>query len=155
MNENTTARNLRQFALLLCGFVTLITPIDLLLVGHTQKPSQLIPFVMLAINFAFVLALFARPESGTLRAYRWFAGVMLLTGLIGVGFHLHGNYEMVQRFSPDLSGIPLILEVLSGKNPALAPGLFAQIAALGLMFTFKHPNLEQSQQRIYTGQTVR
>jgi hypothetical protein len=154
MNENTTARTLRKFALLLCGFVTLITPIDLLLVGHTQKPSQLIPFVMLAINFAFVLALLARPEAGTLRAYRWFAGAMLLTGLIGVGFHLHGNYEMVQRFSPDLSGLPLLLEVLSGKNPALAPGLFAQIAALGLMFTFKHPNLEQTQ-RIYAGQVAR
>jgi hypothetical protein len=154
MNEHPTARNLRLFSLLLCAFVTLVTPIDLLLVGHTQKPSQLIPFVMLAINFTFVLALLARPEAGTLRAYRWFAAAMLLTGLVGVGFHLHGNYEMAQRFSPDLSGIPLLLEVLGGKNPALAPGLFAQIAALGLMFTFKHPNLERTEQRVYAGKTV-
>jgi xanthine/uracil permease len=151
MNEHPIARNLRQFALLLCGFVTLITPMDLLLVGHTQKPAQWIPFVMLAINFAFVAAMLARPESGTLRVYRWFAGAMLLTGLVGVGFHLHGNYEMVQQFSPDLSGLSLLLEVLSGKNPALAPGLFAQIAALGLMFTFKHPNLEQA---VYARQAV-
>lgn len=144
MNEHSTARNLRQFSLLLCGFVTLITPIDLLLLGHTQKPTQWIPFVMLAINLAFVAALLARPEPGTLRAFRWFAGLMLLTGLAGVGFHLRGNLEVAQSITPGLSGIPLLLEVLRGGNPALAPGLFAQIAALGLMFAFRHPNLEQT-----------
>jgi hypothetical protein len=153
MNEHPTARNLRQFSLLLCGFVTLITPIDLLLVGHTQKPAQWIPFVMLAINLAFVAALLARPESGTLRAFRWFSGAMLLTGLIGVAFHLHGNLEVAQSINPGLTGISLALEVLRGSNPALAPGLFAQIAALGLMFTFRHPNLAPSQ-RTYAEQAV-
>jgi hypothetical protein len=151
MNEHPTVRKLRLFSLLLCGFVTLITPIDLLLVGHTQKPAQWIPFVMLAINLAFVTAMLARPESGTLRAYRWFAGAMLLTGLTGVGFHLHGNLEVAQNISPGMVGIPLVLEVLRGSNPALAPGLFAQIAALGLMFTFHHPNLVQT---VYARQAV-
>jgi hypothetical protein len=143
MNENTTARNLRQFALLLCGLITLLTPVELLLVAHTQKPTQWIPFVMLAVNFAFVVAMFARPDANTLRAYRWFTCLMLLGALAGVGFHLYGNFEVAQSITPGIAGLALLLEVLRGSNPALAPGLFAQIAALGLMFTFKHPNLEQ------------
>ena len=140
----STSQKLRQFALLLCGFVTLVTPIELLLVNHVQKPTQLIPFALLAINIAFVVAMFFRPETGTLRAYRWFGLVMLFGALTGVGFHLNGNLEIAREINPNLSGVALILEGLRGGNPVLAPGLFVQIAALGLMFTFRHPNLEQT-----------
>ncbi len=143
MSEHATARSLRQCVLLLCGFVTLVTPVELLLVNHTQKPTQWIPFVMLGVNLAFLSAMFFKPRSATLRAYRWFALLMLLSALAGVFYHLRGNLEQVQEVAPELSGTALLLEVLRGGNPALAPGLFAQIAALGLMFTFRHPNLGQ------------
>jgi uncharacterized membrane protein HdeD (DUF308 family) len=143
MSEHATARTLRQCVLLLCGFVTLVTPVELLLVNHTQKPTQWIPFVMLVVNLAFLSVMFFKPKSATLLAYRWFALLMLLSALVGVFYHLRGNFEQVQEVAPELSGLALLLEVLRGANPALAPGLFVQIAALGLMFTFRHPSLEQ------------
>ncbi len=133
---------LRQLVLLLCGFVTLVTPVELLLVSHTQKPTQWIPFGLIALNLLFVALMLYRPTASILKAYRWFALLMLLGALAGVGFHLNGNLQIAREVSPDLSGLALLLEVLRGGNPVLAPGLFVQIAALGLIFTIHHPLLE-------------
>ena len=137
--EHATAATLRRAALALAALGTLAAALDLLLLNHAQKPAQLIPFALLAANAAFVVALWVRPGAALLRAYRWFAAPMLTGALLGAGFHLAGNLEIARETSPGLGGANLLLEALRGGNPVLAPGLFAQIALLGLMFAHKHP----------------
>ena len=139
IGEHPTSRILRLGALALAGLGTFVTPVELLMVNHIQKLTQLIPFVLLGINAGLIVWLLLRPSAQNVRIFQVFCGVMLLGGLVGVGFHLHANYEMALQFAPDARGLNLLLEVLRGSNPVLAPGLFAQLALLGLMFTYKHP----------------
>jgi hypothetical protein len=132
---------LRFAALGLAALGTLITPVDLLLVNHVQKPTQWIPFVLLGINAAVIAWVLLRPSSRALRLFQAVSWLMMLGGLAGVGFHLAGNLEIARESAPDARGLALLLETVRGGNPVLAPGLFAQVALLGLMFTHAHPLL--------------
>jgi hypothetical protein len=67
---------------------------------------------------------------------------ILIAGGIGVALHYRGNMEFQLDVNPDLSGWALFAKVLHAKvPPALAPGAMAQLALLGLIYTFRHPAL--------------
>jgi hypothetical protein len=42
-----------------------------------------------------------------------------------------------------MKGMDLFSKVMTGAAPALAPGAMVQLGLLGLIYTFRHPALEQ------------
>lgn len=117
---------------------------ELLLLGHVESPSQFIPLGLLAAIAVVLVMVYLKPTPQNLRIFQ---GVMILTalgGLLGLWEHLEGNLEYVREISPDLSGLPLIWRALHKGAPVLAPGVMVQMALLGLLFTFRHPGLNQA-----------
>lgn len=139
-----TITTLRLFTLALSTFICLITPVELLLLNHLDRPWQWIPFAALGALATVNAWVWRRPTGRSLRLYRAFMGLLLLTGLVGVGFHLRQNYQFGLELSPEAVGWNRLLETLKGPAPALAPGLFVQLGALGLIFAYRHPALQKS-----------
>lgn len=137
-----TMTTLRLFTLALSTFICLMTPVELLLLNHLAKPWQWIPFAVLGALATANVWVWRRPTAGTIRLYQAFMALLLLTGLAGVLFHLRQNYQFGLELSPEAVGWNRLLETLRGPAPALAPGLFVQLAALGLIFTYHHPALQ-------------
>ena len=65
------------------------------------------------------------------------------SGLIGVALHYSGNREFQHEIDPSLAGWELFVKVVTAKAPpALAPAVMAQLGFLGLLYTYRHPDLE-------------
>ncbi len=62
----------------------------------------------------------------------------MLGSLLGMYFHLRGNYEFV---SAKMTSIEGFLKAITGAAPLLAPGLMATMALFGLVATYYHPGL--------------
>jgi hypothetical protein len=112
-----------------------------LLVDHVSQLAQMIPFALLIINAVLIGIVAFRPNARALRVFQGWSWLVAFGGVAGVGFHLWGNWQIIREVAPDSSGLELLTSVLKSGNPALAPGLFVQIALLGWMYTFRHPSL--------------
>jgi hypothetical protein len=127
-------------ALVLLGIVGLVP--ELLLLGHTESATQLIPFLVLGLGLVSGVVLWVRP---TRRGVRAFQGVMLLlivAGVLGLYFHVRGNVEFELEENPTAHGLDLLWRSLSGGVPTLAPGAMVQLGLLGLAFAYRHPLLD-------------
>ncbi|MFC3833430.1 hypothetical protein [Deinococcus rufus] len=133
---------LRLFTLALSTFICMMTPVELLLLNHLDKPWQWIPFAALGALAAANVWVWRCPSDGIIRWYRASMGLLVLIGVMGVGFHLRQNYQLGLESTPEAMGWDRVLETLKGAAPALAPGLFVQLGALGLIFTYRHPALQ-------------
>jgi hypothetical protein len=94
---------------------------------------------VLTLTIATGLSAWRRAGPRTLGAFRAVMLVCLVAGLAGFILHLKGNLEFALERDPELSGLALIWECLSGATPALAPGAMAQLGLLGLVYTYRHP----------------
>ena len=62
--------------------------------------------------------------------------LFLLAGVAGLAAHWQGKLEFKRETDPSLRGMKLFVEAMKSKSPpALAPGVFVQLAALGLAYT--------------------
>jgi hypothetical protein len=123
--------------LLVAGLVG--TGMELLLMGHTDGLSQLIPLLLIGITF-LTLGWYAIGRS-VLSLYV-FRIVMLLSAVSGVAgslLHYLGNVEFETEMTPGLAGFDLFKEAIRGATPALAPGTMILLGALGLLYTLRHP----------------
>lgn len=139
--EAMTITHLRLMLLALSTFICLMTPLELLLLNHLEKPWQWIPFAALGLLVLANGLVWRRASAGLIRAYQALMGALLLVGMLGVFFHLRQNYQMSLELAPEAVGWGRVMETLRGASPALAPGLFAQLGLLGLLFTYRHPAL--------------
>lgn len=126
-------------ALMYFGMIGLLT--ELFLLEHTESPFQWVPIGSLVLGLLSALAITLRPTAATLRAFRWVMALMVLAGAVGVYLHLDGNYEWAMERSPSLGGLELVMEVMTGATPVLAPGALAQLGLLGLVLSYRHPAL--------------
>jgi len=126
-------------ALIVIGILGLLA--ELLLVGHTDSATQWIPVVSLGAGFATTLAVRFAPGRTTFRAFQLVMLAFVIAGGAGVYLHFAGNIEWVRERTPELGGWPLIWKALRGATPALAPGALAQLGLLGLVYTWRHPQL--------------
>ena len=115
--------------------------VELALLRHAESVSQWVPHVALFVGLVSLIAVYFRPTPATLKAFRVVMWVFLVVGAVGVFFHLRGNVEFALERDPSLSGSRLIWKALRGATPALAPGALAQLALLGLLYTYRHPAL--------------
>ena len=130
---------LRQLvlALVFVGIVGL--EIELALLRHAESFSQWIPHIVLLVGFVTTVLIYLRPGRTTIRAFQTMMWLFVVIGLLGVFFHLKGNFEFAVERDPSLSGMRLVWKILRGATPALAPGALSQLGLLGLLYTYKQP----------------
>ncbi len=119
------------------------TGAELILLEHTEDVWMWTPLALMGAA-VLVLVLYGLLKSP--RVLRGFQGVMLLfivSGCLGLWFHYKGNVEFELEMYPSLGGFKLFWEALKGATPALAPGTMIQFGLLGLLYTYKHPALQQ------------
>jgi hypothetical protein len=130
---------LRRFLLATSALLLAGTLAELLLVGHTENYTQLIPFALCGLGLLTVAVAFFRPRRGALLALRGAALLAALGSLYGVYEHVAGNLALQREVNPTATGGEVLMGALDGGNPLLAPGVLALAAALALAATYRHP----------------
>ena len=132
---------MRALILILFYVGVLGTAAELVLLGHYEDYRQWAPLVLFAASLGAGIGLAVGPRKYALRIFRWVAIGFVVAGFTGVYYHYAGNAEFELEMYPTLSGLELLKESLTGATPALAPGSIAHLGLLGLLYTFRHPEL--------------
>jgi len=127
----------------LCGVET-----ELFLLQHDEEWRQVLPMAIVAVSALVLVLQLVRPSAAGMTALRLLMVVMVATGLLGVYFHYQGNLEFQMEMDATQHGWALLTKILQAKTPpALAPGALAQLGLLGLLYTYRHPVLDQGEYR--------
>lgn len=113
--------------------------VELALMGHTGSPVQLLPFGLSALGAFLALALWLSPRRATVLALRGGMVALALGGVFGIWEHFEHNYGFEAEIRPTASTLELVTEALFGASPALSPGMFLVMAAMGLAAAWRHP----------------
>lgn len=143
-----TGEHVRRFVLLLLVAGTIVTGIELILLGHVEEFTQWVPLAVLPASL--VVLVWHRIDRAR-RSTRVLQGAMVVCiacGAAGLWFHYTGNAEFELEMYPSLGGWELVRESLSGATPALAPAAMIQIGLLGLIYTYRHPFLDCAPPRV-------
>lgn len=132
---------LRRMLLVLAGLVFTATLVELVLEEHTKETLQFVPFVLCVVGLLAVISALARPGARTLLALRWTMVVVALGGMFGAFIHLRGNLLFEQEIRPNAETGELIVAMLKGAAPLLAPGILMFGALIALAATYYHPSL--------------
>jgi hypothetical protein len=135
----------RMRALLLVTMVIGVVGLglELLLLGHVESTSQILPVVLLGLSLVVLAWHAAAPGVGTVRALQATMMLLVVTGGIGVGLHYDGNVEFELEMYPSLGGLELIGKTLTGATPVFAPGSMTLLGLVGLALVYRHPALEK------------
>ena len=104
---------------------------ELVLLEHYEDAKQLIPFVVIALGLVVMGWLVARPGPTSTRAFAMVVVLFGVSGLVGLLLHYIGNAEFERERDPDIGGLTLVWESLTGATPALAPGTMILFAFVG------------------------
>ena len=137
--ESDTLVAIRQLLLgtLIVGVVG--TSAELILLGHTEMPTQWIPIVALGALALVIAWHIRRPSPASVRAMQAFMGLFVATGVLGVGLHLNGNVEFKRELHPTEGGFQFVLKTITGATPVLAPGSMVLLGLVGFAHTYRHP----------------
>lgn len=151
MDNITILTRLRLFLLGLAGFMCAGTIVELLLGGHTESPTQLIPFALCALGLVAVGWALARPGRASLLGLRAVMGLLLAGSLFGVYEHLEHNLGFELEIRPGATIADVWLAALQGASPLLAPGILALAAIIAIAATYYHPALVSGHRRQVAG----
>lgn len=149
-HETPTSREpgvLRKVRSMLLGIAALGmtgTSVELTLLGHFAEPAQSVPLVVLAACLAVTIWHFLSPTPASVRVTRVVMMLLIVTALVGVGLHFQGNLEFKRELYPELEGLDLFVESVTGVTPVFAPGSMLLLGLIGLTHTFRDPCLERS-----------
>jgi hypothetical protein len=137
--ESDTLAAIRKLLLgtLVVGVVGTIG--ELILLGHTEMPTQWIPIVALGALALVIAWHVRRPSAATVRAMQALMGLLVATGVLGVGLHLNGNVEFERELHPTEGGFQFMLKTITGATPVLAPGSMVLLGLVGFAHTYRHP----------------
>ena len=125
--------------LLVIGATGLVA--ELVLSEHYEDVPQLIPFGLLTLTLIATAWHWMDGMKRSLRAFQFVMLLLVIAGPVGIFLHVKGNYEAEREFDPSLVGLDLLLEVIRGEAPMLAPGSLVQFGLLGLLYAYRHPAL--------------
>ncbi len=131
----------RRLVLVILLVGTAGTAIELLLLGHYEDRWQFAPLVLAG---GVLLALTWYRVSSSHRPVQAVKLLSLLTAVsaaVGVYLHYQANVEWELETTPELRGMDLFREVITGALPLLAPGAMLQLGLLGLLWAHRHPRL--------------
>lgn len=127
-------------------FVTLAlglagTEAELLLLGHYEDWEQYGPLILLLLGLVTQGWFVVSRSRASIRALRGAMWLCIVSGAVGVFFHVRGNMEFELEMVPGMAGWELLRETFTGATPALAPGAMMQLGLLGLAWAYRHPAL--------------
>ncbi len=132
MTAQTALEKLGGFLTWLAVVVIAGAVAELVMAKHWEEPVQLVPFVLCAAALAAIAAVRARPSGPTVRAF-WVALTVVPTvSAFGAWEHVQANGGFMLDRNPDLSGVSLLVAMLTGRAPVGAPGVMALAAVLAL-----------------------
>lgn len=118
-------------ALLTAAAATYIgAAVELVLVEHYEGVWQLVPFGVIAVGLLAIGMAWSAPTERA-RVLKVVGAVAVVASVLGVYFHLEGNWTLVAEVRPDQSAAARAWDALSGGNPLLAPGMVALAGVLG------------------------
>ena len=115
------------------------TGAELLLLGHTEDLWQWVPLVLMAVSLVTLGWRVVARGSASLRVFQGTMMLIVLSGVVGLWLHYHGNVEFELEMYPGLQGFELFRESMTGATPTLAPGTMLELGLLGLLYTYRHP----------------
>ncbi|MEQ9300488.1 MAG: hypothetical protein RIF33_18080 [Cyclobacteriaceae bacterium] len=116
------------------------TSSELLLLGHFEDNWQLVPVIVLGIAIPTLAAIHWLGLTQLILPFRGIMLASILSGVLGVWFHLEANYEFETEMYPTLGGWKLLSEMMTGAIPALAPGSMVVVGLIGLLYTYEKSN---------------
>src|SRR5262245_60988782 len=125
------------------GLLTLLvlgllgTATELLLLGHYETFTQILPLVLIGVG-VLVTALQVVAGSGwSVWLMRGTMLALVAAGLMGIILHYQGNVEFQKEVDPSIQGFSLFMKAVRSKTPpALAPAIMSQLGLLGLLCTY-------------------
>jgi len=115
---------------------------ELLLLGHYEDATQLIPLILVVAGFAVIGWHVTTKSAVSVVAFRLVMVLLVFAGLLGVVLHYRGNLEFQLETDPTAHGFALFMKVLHAKAPpALAPAALSQLGLLGLVYAYRQPAL--------------
>ncbi|MBK9749202.1 MAG: hypothetical protein IPO91_20815 [Chloroflexi bacterium] len=141
MSADIIVERLRRLLIGLAVFLVAGTLGELLVIEHFQATEQYIPIVMCVVALLALGAAIVRPQRWTLQAMRLVMLGMGLVSLLGLYYHVTGNFAFELEIRPNATIGEVFLDALGGANPLLAPGILGIAAVLALASTYYHPAL--------------
>lgn len=138
---------LRPILLLILVISMAATGIELLLLEHIESRWQWLPIVLLGLGICASLLVAIWPTHAAFTIFRVVMAASTLSGLIGIWLHYRGNVEFELEMNTALHGFELFRDAMMGATPALAPGSMTQLGLLGLIYTYRHPRLQDANAR--------
>jgi hypothetical protein len=112
--------------------------VELLLLGHDETLTQLVPLILIAVGLVAIVWHAAAGSSLSLLLMRITMGLFIGAGGLGIALHYRGSVEFQKEVDPSLRGFALFAKAIRSKAPpALAPGIMAELGLLGLVCTLK------------------
>jgi hypothetical protein len=108
---------------------------ELLLTGHYEGWEQWIPLALLAVGLISGILWHRLGGNGLRRTLLFVGSALAAGGVVGSVLHLKGNREFELEMYPDLSGVDLVVESVTGATPALAPGALILLGLLAVLIT--------------------
>ena len=132
---------LRQGLLLVFVLGSVGLGAELLLLGHFQEWRQQAPLALLGLGLVLTAVLVCCRRAIVLRLFRLAMLAFVLGGIAGFWFHINGNMEFELEMNSRLTGWDLVSRTASGALPVLAPGALIQLGLIGMLYTYRHPDL--------------
>jgi uncharacterized membrane protein HdeD (DUF308 family) len=137
--SKSPATRLRTLVLLVLLFGMGGVLAELLLIEHHETNTMWIPLVMLALGAVVVLFRIVSPTRTADRAMAIVMSAFVISGVLGLWFHIDGNRQFELEIYPSMGGFELFWESMTGATPALAPGTMVLLGLIGLVVSVAVP----------------
>lgn len=141
IGDDKVLARVRKVLLMLLAGGSLGTGVELLLLGHFEEMTQIVPLVLLAAGL-LTAAWHLASTRASVAALRGLMAVFVASGGLGIVLHYRGNVEFEREMYPTLAGLELIGKTLTGATPVFAPGTMALLGAIGLLASYGLPGKE-------------
>ena len=136
IDDHGVLDRVRKLLLSLLAFGAFGTGLELLLIGHFEEITQIVPLVLLAAGLA-AAAWHLASARASVAALRWLMVLFILSGAVGIALHYRGNAEFELEMYPTMAGTELMGKTLTGATPVFAPGTMALLGGLGLVASYR------------------
>jgi hypothetical protein len=135
-SDSGVLASVRKLLLSLLAVGTLGTSLELLLIGHFEEVTQIVPLALLVAG-TLAAAWHLASARANVAALRWLMVLFVLSGGVGIALHYRGNAEFELEMYPTIGGTELIGKTLTGATPVFAPGTMALLGGLGLVASYR------------------
>ncbi|MCZ6758176.1 MAG: hypothetical protein O7C39_07820 [Bacteroidetes bacterium] len=134
----------RTFLLLIFLMGVAGSAVELFLLGHTEDFWQYLPLVLFGMSLLLLGWHMVSSVPTGLKLFRYAMGLFLIVGPIGLFLHYRENVAFELEMYPNMGGLELFWEAITGATPALAPGTMVLLGLLGWLYTFRHPRFSKT-----------